>query len=89
MSVGEQQCSGTPDHASSSWPTDWNKFQRTVAELLNLAGYSVQPETLLGSKKVDVYVEHVEFGATRRIAVECKDYNRNLSRKELVTIDTD
>ena len=67
--------------------TDESKaFESSVAELLRLTGYSVQPELLISYKKVDVYAEERRFGSRRRIAVECKHYAKPLTQDEVSAI---
>src|SRR5947199_3768413 len=61
-------------------------FQVAVADLLRLAGYDVQSETLIGYKKVDVYAEERRWGRVRRIAVECKQYSRPLTQEQVTEI---
>ncbi len=57
-----------------------------MATLLRLAGYDVKPETLIGHKKVDIYAEERRWGKTRRVAVECKLYNRPITQKQITEI---
>lgn len=61
-------------------------FEKAVASLLTAAGYEVQPESIIGFKKVDLYFEERRLGSIRRVAVECKYYQRVLSQAELNTI---
>ena len=61
-----------------------NSFRDSVAALLRAAHYdNVRTEVRIGSKKVDVYFEEKGLTTRRRIAVECKDYDRPLTRKEI------
>ena len=64
-------------------------FEKAVGELLSLAGYEVKRERVLGHKKVDLYIEEKRLGSRCRIAVECKCYNRVLTKRELTTIRVD
>jgi hypothetical protein len=62
------------------------EFERSVGELLTLGGYDVRGETLLGHKKVDLYVEERRLGSARRIAVECKLYGTLIGQDQLTRI---
>jgi hypothetical protein len=63
------------------------EFERSVAELLRARG-DVQPEILIGHKKVDLLLEDRRFGKTRRTAVECKNYSGRLTQAQVNTIYT-
>ncbi len=69
--------------------TESKRFERDVENLLNLAGYYVQPEMIVGHKKVDLYAEIFEFGKRRRYAVECKNWNRVMTLNDVKMIDVD
>lgn len=52
-----------------------------VARLLMAAQHAnVEVEKRIGSKKVDIYFEELYWGRTVRIAVECKNYERPLTK---------
>lgn len=57
------------------------EFEGAVATLLRMSGYEVRRETQLGHKKVDLYAEGRNWGRPRRIAVECKLYDRQLTQQ--------
>jgi hypothetical protein len=62
-------------------------FEETVYKLLQLQGWRIEKEQLIGHKKVDAYAER--FGYFReliRIVVECKNYEKRLSQRELTNI---
>ena len=61
-------------------------FEKEVGDLLALVGYRVYGERLLGYKKVDLYAEYDILGRTQRIAVECKQHSKPLSREQLLHI---
>jgi len=65
------------------------EFEYSVGRLLTLGGYDVRGETLIGHKKVDLYVEERRLGTTRRIAVECKLYVTPLGQGHLTAIYAD
>lgn len=46
-------------------------------------------EKLIAGKRVDLLFEFKQFGRTRRLIVEAKDYDRNLQREDLVRIWAD
>lgn len=68
---------------------DFKKFEEDVYFLLVLGGYEVKKEELLGHKKIDLYFERIWLGSKRRIAVECKFYEKVLTKDELVKIYAD
>ncbi|WP_299364034.1 restriction endonuclease [Winogradskyella sp.] len=53
-------------------------FEEDVKELLVLKGLDVEDEKRIGNKKVDLYFEEKNFNRVKKIAVECKFYQRNL-----------
>ena len=57
-----------------------------VGRLLRAAKYDVDVEVLVGSKKVDVLYSFRRLGKTTKIAIECKDYDRPLTRDEVSRI---
>ncbi|MCF0072461.1 restriction endonuclease [Dyadobacter sp. CY261] len=64
-------------------------FERQVQSILKLQGHAVSGERLLGSKKIDLYFEQINFNKKNRIAVECKNYNNRLTKNELIQIFSD
>jgi hypothetical protein len=65
---------------------DGKAFESHVARLLQASGYTVRPEELLGTKRVDVVAETIRFGRRQIYAVECKDHGRPLSREDVAKI---
>ena len=62
------------------------EFESLVGGLLALSGCDVQPEMLLGHKKIDLYAEERGVAKTRRIVVECKQYSKPLSQQQVSAI---
>lgn len=68
---------------------EWEQFENDVRGLLRLQGWFVEPERILGHKKVDAYAEKAgEFMKKQRIAVECKHYKEPISQAQLSEIFT-
>lgn len=65
------------------------EFERRVKTMLQLSGYSVTSETLIGTKRVDLYFEYRLLGKRRRVAVECKRLNALLDHGRLAVILAD
>lgn len=62
-------------------------LEEEVRHLLQLAGWHIQPEQVLGHKKIDTYAEkRLDFGRLTRVAVECKDYASPLTQADVTTI---
>lgn len=61
-------------------------FRDAVAGLLRSAGYDVQSELRLGSKKADLYYEERRRGKVWKVAVETKNYASALRRSDLRAI---
>lgn len=62
-------------------------FEQDVLHLLSLHGWQVSHERLCGHKKVDGYAEKTgEFGRRNRIAIECKDYSKQMHQAEVTRI---
>jgi hypothetical protein len=62
-----------------------NSFRDSVAALLRAAHFeNVVIEPRIGFKKVDIAYEENTFTQRRRIAVECKDYGRPLTKQQIV-----
>jgi hypothetical protein len=60
---------------------NWQEFEAEVRELLELQGWRVTQEQLVGHKKIDGLIEKPdEFGRIRRMALECKYYSEPLHR---------
>lgn len=69
---------------------DGKMFETDVRRLLHLQGWSISPEILINHKKTDGYAtKQGDFGETKKIAIECKDYSNQLSLREVVNIYTD
>ncbi|EMS79880.1 translation initiation factor IF-2 N-terminal domain-containing protein [Desulfotignum phosphitoxidans] len=69
---------------------DWEIFEKEVRNLLTQQGWAVTPEHILGPKKVDAYAEKTtDFMQKKKIAIECKYYEKPLSKSEVVTIVVD
>jgi NACHT domain-containing protein/restriction endonuclease len=65
------------------------EFEFQCARLLELGGFRVAPEKIVGHKKIDLYAEGFELGKRRRYAVECKDWRTPLTLKQLHKIAVD
>jgi len=61
-------------------------FEGAVKSLFEMGGYDVKGETLLGHKKIDLYVEDRHLGSTKRIAVECKAHSSALTQQRVSEI---
>jgi hypothetical protein len=60
---------------------DWHEFEAEVRRLLELQGWRVSQEQVVGHKKVDGLIEKPdEFGRIRRMALECKCYTEQMRR---------
>lgn len=68
---------------------DGKEFERRVANALQLSGLRVSTEELVAGKKADLTAVELRFGAEWRILVECKDYDRALTRSQLNSIVLD
>jgi hypothetical protein len=69
---------------------DWHQFEAEVRHLLELQGWTVAREQLVGHKKVDGIIEkRDEFGQIRRMALECKCYTEPLNRDSVSGIYAD
>lgn len=68
---------------------EWQEFERTVAGLLTLSGFSVKPEAIVGHKKVDLVASRRDLGRELNYAVECKLYSNRLSLDDLRKIESD
>jgi len=66
--------------------SDPAQFERSVRDLLCVAGYDVQREVLLGYKKVDLFFEERRLRSKRRVVVKCKYYRSRLHQHELAQI---
>lgn len=64
-------------------------FELQVGEALELAGFRVTSEQLVGHAKVDLLARETRFGGEHTIAVECKNEAKRLSRRRVVAIWTD
>jgi hypothetical protein len=64
-------------------------FETAVRGALGLRGLTVEPETLIGHKRVDLLATELRWGRLRRIAVECKCYLGLLKPHEIATIQAD
>jgi NACHT domain-containing protein/restriction endonuclease len=63
------------------------EFEREVRELLQLQGWRVTTEVLLGHKKVDAYAERPDaLGTIQRVAIECKKWDGLLSQNDVTFI---
>jgi hypothetical protein len=62
----------------------WEKFENEVSHLFKLLGWNVEEEHLVGSKKVDLLItKQVIANRSYTMAVECKSYQKKLSKKEV------
>lgn len=71
----------------SSTTATGDEFRDEVGRLLKAAGYDVQSEVRVGSKKADLYYEERRRGKKWRVAVETKAYQDALTRNALSAID--
>ncbi|MFY0629729.1 MAG: NACHT domain-containing protein [Flavobacteriaceae bacterium] len=68
----------------------WEIFENNVLELIKLQGWEVKPECLIGHKKVDIYAEkNGDFNKRVKVAIECKEYSKKLTRSQVITIFSD
>jgi hypothetical protein len=66
---------------------DPSEFERDVRELLQLQGWRVTPEKLLGHKKIDAFAEREDpLGSMLRVAVECKAWDKALSQQDVTSV---
>jgi hypothetical protein len=69
---------------------NWKEFEENVRELLQLQGWSIEPEKIILHKKVDAYAEKlVDFMRREKIAIECKMYDKPLDRAQVSEIQSD
>lgn len=68
---------------------DGSLFHQNVKRLLEMQGYSVEHEQIVGHKKVDLLARTANFGKPRITAVECKDYSKPLNAEEAKFIYVD
>ena len=62
-------------------------FESDVRALLQLQGWFVTGEKILGHKKIDAYAERTDsLGALQRVAIECKEWERSLSQRDVSNI---
>lgn len=66
-----------------------NHFRDQVAMLLRAGNHIVEVEKHIGAKNADLYFESLEFNKRIRIAVECKNYERPLTRSHINEIYSD
>jgi hypothetical protein len=65
----------------------FRNFERDVRELLELQGWTVDTECVLGHKKIDAYAEKLDsLGSLQRVAVECKAWERPLTQSDVSEI---
>lgn len=64
----------------------WLLFQRDVAELFRLSGFTATTDVLVGHKKADVLLTERRLGKISRIAVECKDWGSTLTQSQVTQI---
>jgi hypothetical protein len=64
-------------------------FEARVASALELRGYRVSHEQLVGHARVDLVARFIHFERERKLLVECKNTTKQLSRKQVVAIWTD
>lgn len=64
-----------------------NELRDFIAKLFCAAQFrEIKTEKRIGSKKVDVYAEKIDMGRVIKIAVECKNYNTTLTKKDISQI---
>ncbi len=66
-----------------------DELRDLAAEYLALTYGNAKKEARVSGKKVDVYVEDNDFGRTRRLYIEAKDYTNPLTRSQIAHIYAD
>ena len=79
-----EQEPNTPSH-----PKPGDALRDQAANLLSVKYGDAITEKRSRGKKVDVYFEYRSLGRKRRLYVECKDYEKHLTRSDLVSIWSD
>lgn len=75
---------GSSDGGAQSTVQIGDQFRDTVASILRTKYADVLTEVRLGNhKKVDIVFSRFDFGRTERIGVECKDYQRPLTKQDI------
>ena len=62
------------------------RFEQRVADLLRLLGYTVEPEQLVDSNRVDLLASIASGVDTTTYLVECKDHKGSINKKTLETL---
>lgn len=63
----------------------WQEFEDAVAALLESSGMEIRKDLLVGHQQVDILATRRELGRTTSMAVECKAYERPLTKDILAT----
>ena len=58
-------------------------FEKNVGKLFKLMGYSVEYNKLLNHRDIDIYGELITPPTKIKIAVECKDYSKNVAMPDI------
>ena len=66
-----------------------DELRDTAADFFEIIYGTTKKEIRANGKKVDIYCETQDFGRTRRLYIEAKDYTKPLQRKQLATIHSD
>lgn len=66
-----------------------NKLRDRVVDLLEARGFAVEREIRVDTKKIDLLLIEEDSLSRRKIAIECKNLERNLSQNELTHIYAD
>jgi hypothetical protein len=75
---------GSTDSGAQSTVQIGDRFRDTVASILRTKYADVLTEVRLGNhKKVDIVFSRFDFGRIERIGVECKHYQRPLTKQEI------
>ena len=61
-------------------------FRDLVANLLSMAGYKIEVETLVRHKKIDLVASYLRLGRSYSVAIEAKNYKRPLNKGDLEVI---
>lgn len=79
----------TTHDLSNPTPNSGDQLRDEAANLLQFRYGTAKTEFRADGKKADIYVEFDDLGRRRRLYVEAKDYDRHLTRSEVVHIWSD
>jgi len=75
----------TSKHAKDSTVKQGNRFRDLVASLLRTRYPDARTEVHVRHKDVDIVFSYQHLGKTLRFGVECKDYDRPLTKDQIAT----